>query len=117
VNGTSKHATLLILAWASLGASLLALLAVAERLLAAAWQWYKFSGYETPGVITLSSRTAWLFAGLMGVLILVALVIRRLEARSSGRASTIARLSFWISAMAIALFVVLAFSGLNHWRP
>jgi nitric oxide reductase large subunit len=117
MSGINKHAVLLVLAWTSLGASLLALLAVAERLFAALWQWYKFSGYETPGVITLSSRTAWLFAALMMALIMVSLAIRRLEAQSTGRASAIARLSFWTSAISITLFVALAFSSLNHWRP
>lgn len=117
MTGTSKHAALLVLAWTSLGASLLALLAVAERLFAALWQWYKFSGYEAPGVITLSSRTAWLFAALMTALMMVSLAIRRLDAKSTGRASAIAQLAFWTSAMAVALFVVLGFSGLNHWRP
>ena len=117
MTNSRKHAALLVLAWASLGTSVLGLLALAERLFSAGWQWYKFSGYETPGVITLSIRTAWWFVGLIGGLILVSLVICKLEAGSTGSAPTIARFSFWISTTALALFALLGFSGLNHWRP
>ena len=114
---SSKHTVLLVWAWIALSASLLALLAVADRLFAAVWQWYKFSGYETAGVVTLSIQTAWLFAGVMGGLILVTLLIRHLDAGAGGRVSAIARRSFWISIVASALFVLLGLSGLNHWRP
>jgi uncharacterized membrane protein SirB2 len=92
------------------------MLGVLERLANALWQSYKFAGYETLGVITLSARTGWLLAGVIGVLVLIALVIRRMDAHS-GRASKVARYAIVVSLASFALYLLIAFTGLNQWRP
>jgi hypothetical protein len=107
---------LLLLAWATLTGSLLIMLGVFERLANALWQSYKFAGYETPGFVTLSARTGWLVAGAIGALVLVALVIRKLDT-NSGRASKVAGYAIVASLTSFALYLLIAFSGLNQWRP
>jgi len=106
------------------GASLATLVAalalstpVLDRLVDAAWQWYKFAGYSGAGHITLSLKTGQLFTALLAVTFGSALWFNRLATR---RAASLAnRWSFWAMCIAVAAFVaywMLGMSTLNVWR-
>lgn len=96
--------------------ALTSLLMVGERAVAAVWQWYKFYGYETPGVITLGKQTGILFAVCMAGLALGCLAVRRAGARSDARAVKLSRITLVLVCVSIALYCGLAFSPLNVWR-
>ena len=107
-----QAASLILLAIASVFAAL-----VAERVVAALWQWYKFYGYSV-GYATLSARTAFYFllcaAGLLAAAFLIRLQALRFgitfAARSASASSNILGLSVFV-------YLALAFSPLNVWRP
>jgi hypothetical protein len=90
---------------------------VVERLIAAAWQWYKFSGYSEDGHINLSFRTGLFFSGLFAVIFGVSLLINRLARRRSAHHA--AAWSLWaiLGVVAVtAAYWLLGVSGLNAWR-
>lgn len=100
-----------------LGSSSVVGVLVAERVSAALWQWYMFYGY-TAGYVTLSLRTAFYFLLGTAVLLAAAFLIRRhalrrgytLAARSASASASILGISVFV-------FLALAFSPLNAWRP
>ena len=102
---------------ATLVAALALSVPLLERLTAAAWQWYKFAGYPSAGVITLSLETGQLFSVLLAVTFGLALWFNWLASR---RAESSAKL--WsFCAMCVAAAVLLAYwtlgaSSLNVWR-
>jgi uncharacterized membrane protein len=94
------------------------MLLVLERATAALWQWYKFLGFESPGVITLSVSAAWVFAATAGGLAATGCLVYFYGARSgASRVIPVAKGTIFLSLAAIALYSVVAFSPLNHWRP
>ena len=105
-------------------ASLVALVAalalsipVFERVIAAAWQWYKFAGYSDNGHITLSLRTGLLFSGLLAVTFGASLLLNRLARHRSARHA--AAWSLWAMLVVLAVtaaYWLLGVSGLNAWR-
>lgn len=54
-----------IAALAALAVAVALSIPVVERLIAAAWQWYKFAGYSNDGHIALSLNTGLLFSSLL----------------------------------------------------
>lgn len=98
--------------------SVMLLLAVAERVASALWQWFKFLGYETAGVITLSLRTGVGFVVVSVLLILACVSVRKLS--ETRKAMVSARLSKWallISCISLVVYCAVALSPLNAWRP
>ncbi|WP_308365252.1 MULTISPECIES: hypothetical protein [unclassified Microbulbifer] len=101
-----------------LSAAIVNILLVFERVISAIWQWYKFYGYETEGAITLSMKTAWLYLALSGLLILACFFIGALS-KAKGVLIGL-RFSNWALAMSffsVVIYLLLAFSPLNQWRP
>lgn len=97
--------------------ALISLLMVGERAIAALWQWYKFYGYETPGVITLSKQTGVFFAVGMVVLALACFAVKRAGERSDVRVAKLSRMALALVCVGTVLYCGLAFSPLNVWRP
>ncbi|MBJ7575456.1 hypothetical protein [Luteimonas sp. MC1828] len=90
---------------------------VAERLIAAIWQWYKFAGYSDAGYITLSLRTGLLFSGLLAATLGSALWFNRLaKRRAAPFAKSMSSLAVWVAAAVLATYWLLGMSGLNAWR-
>lgn len=88
---------------------------VIERWVSALWQMYKFSGYETTGVITLSKSSSVLYS----VFLLMIFLVASLGGYLSMSESRLKSIFFWsqiISMATFVLFFVLAFSPLNVWR-
>lgn len=107
-----------LMAFLLLAVAMVSFLAVAERVFAALWQWYKFFGYEVAGVITLSKRAGGGFVVASALVILACAVVRK--ASDARMALTSARLSKWallISCTSLALYCLIALSPLNAWRP
>lgn len=105
-------------AWLVLAASAILMFLVLERAASAAWQWYKFSGYESPGIITLSVSAAWVFAVIAGALAAMGCLVYCLGVRSGAlSAIRVAKGSIYLLLTAVALYIAVAFSPLNHWRP
>ncbi|GAB2498671.1 hypothetical protein GCM10027084_09760 [Pseudoxanthomonas sangjuensis] len=102
-------------------AALIAALALstplAERFIAAIWQWYKFSGYSGAGHITLSLKTGLLFSGLLAATFGSALWFNQLaKHRTATRARSLSFLAMWISVTVLAAYWLLGMSNLNVWR-
>ena len=97
--------------------ALLAAWLVLDRLQAAAWMWFKFHGYGEHGWITLGRTTAWYFSCGMTGLVLCAAGLWH-SARSSGLhlAARLARLALLLAVGSLAVYWLLASSGLNRWR-
>ena len=102
---------------AALAAAVALSVPVVERLVAAAWQWYKFAGYSNNGYINLSLSTGLLFSSLLAITFGFALCVNRIAARRSVR-----RAAAWsLSAMSVTVAVAAAYwllglSNLNAWR-
>jgi len=98
--------------------SVASLVLVGERVVAALWQWYKFYGYSTLGVITLSKDTALTFTLLVGAAVVIsystALASKRLSETIGFLLSKFASLLYLAS---LCLFWLVAVSPLNQWRP
>lgn len=110
-------ATLRLVSVLLLFASSLAFLLVAERAVAALWQWYMFQGYPTNGIITLSLRTAATFTVTMATLLVSSQFVTRVsKRRSEAPGYRLARFATLISAGAFALYWLVALSPLNEWR-
>ena len=110
-------ATLRLVSVLLLFASSLAFLLVAERAVAALWQWYMFYGYPTKGIITLSLRTAATFTVTMAALLVSSQLVTRVsKRRSEAPGYRLAKLATLISAGAFALYWLVALSPLNEWR-
>ncbi len=90
---------------------------VVERLIAAAWQWYKFAGYSHDGHISLSLRTGLIFSGLLAVTFFVSVLLNSLaNRRSATRAMAWSRWAMYLVLVVGALYWLLGVSGLNAWR-
>lgn len=109
--------------WLKVSASLLlvfsvvSLLAVSERVIAAIWQWYKFFGYETAGVITLSKRTGAGFVIASMAAILACVIVKRLSERKALIGVRLSKWALFISCASLAMYCAIALSPLNAWRP
>lgn len=110
-------ATLRLVSVLLLLASSLAFLLVAERAVAALWQWYMFHGYPTKGIITLSLRTAATFTATMAALLASSQFVTRVsKRRSEVPGYRLGKFATLISAGAFALYWLVALSPLNEWR-
>lgn len=110
-------ATLRLVSVLLLLASSLAFLLVAERAVAALWQWYMFQGCPTNGIITLSLRTAVIFTVTMAALLVsLQFVTRVSKHRSETPGYRLAKFATLISTGAFALYWLVALSPLNEWR-
>ncbi len=110
-------ATLRLASVVLLLASSLAFLLVAERAVAALWQWYKFYGYPTKGIITLSLRTAATFTVTVTALLVSAQFVTRVsKRRSEAPGYRLGKFATLITAGAFALYWLVALSPLNEWR-
>ncbi len=102
----------------SLGLVALLLALVLERTHAALWQLYKFHGYETAGVITLSKNTGWHFAACTALLCAVLLALRYAARRACAKIpERITSIGLVGLVLAASLYAFIAFGPLNHWRP
>lgn len=98
--------------------SIVSLLLVLERAATALWQNYKFFGYETAGVVTLSMRTGGSFIVVSVLLIGACLLVKTLS--DTRKALECARLSKWALltlCTSVVIYSALALSPLNAWRP
>lgn len=95
----------------------ISLFMVSERAIAALWQWYKFYGYETAGVITLSKQAGVLFAVFAVTIALMCLKLKKIGELSDARVARLSKWSLTIVCASIALYCGLASSPLNSWRP
>ena len=91
--------------------------AVVERLVAAIWQWYKFSGYSNDGHITLSFNTAIHFSLAVAATFFLSLVVNRISAlRSLSGPRALSLWAIYVSAASAATYWILGLSSLNAWR-
>ena len=100
-----------------LAISTLLLLLVAERAVSAIWQWYKFHGYDTAGVITLSKSAGIAFFAASIGLTGASLFVRRVSVARQDPVS--ARVSMWavlVLIFGLGVYIALALSPLNVWR-
>jgi uncharacterized membrane protein len=110
--------TLLVAASVSLLAALALALPVAERVAAAAWQWFKFYGYSNNGQVNLSFSTGLEFTGAAVVTFGLAWVLNRLAKRKSAVPAELAsRAAIGVCAAALGSYWILGMSSLNAWRP
>lgn len=97
--------------------ALFSLLLVAERVVAALWQWYKFLGYETIGVITLSSSMALVFVGASTALVSFCLMVKSLCVKYGDQlGARLAQYAIVIACVSFLLYWATALSPLNEWR-
>ncbi len=90
---------------------------VVERLIAASWQWYKFTGYSNDGHISLGLTTGLLFSVLLVAVFGVALLVHRLAKRqSANRAVAWSQWAMYVALAVLAAYWLLGTSGLNAWR-
>jgi hypothetical protein len=102
---------------AALAAAVALSVPVLERLIAAAWLWYKFAGYSNDGYINLSLKTGYLFSGLLATTFGFALCVNRIAARRSAHRA--AAWSLWAMHVTVGVVVaywLLGWSPLNAWR-
>jgi len=102
-------------------ATLLAALALAvpllDRLIDAAWQWYKFAGYSSAGHITLSLTTGQAFSVLLAATFGCGLWFHRLaNNRSASHAKRLAFCAMCVTVVVLASYWLLGVSSLNVWR-
>lgn len=112
-----SNSGLFVAAIVLLALALISLIMVGERAIAALWQWYKFYGYETLGIITLSKQTGVFFAVCTVALALACLKVKRAGDLSDARAAKLSRMALAFFCVSIVLYCGLAFSPLNVWRP
>jgi len=102
----------------TLAAALALCIPVAERLLAAIWQWYKFAGYSDDGHISLSIEAGLLFSTLLAVLFLSGLWLYQLaKRRAAVHAKHWSFMAVCTAVAAAAGYWLLGASSLNVWRP
>ena len=105
---------------ASLGALVAAFglsVPVAERIVAAIWQWYKFAGHSNNGHINLSLHSGLLFSCIVVAVFGVALLLHRLaKLHSANRAVTWSQWAMYVALAVFAAYWLLGVSGLNAWR-
>lgn len=90
---------------------------VIERLIAAAWQWYKFSGYSNDGHISISFSIGLIFSGVLAATFVLTFALNRYAKRQSAtRAVTWSRLAMYIVVAVAVVYWLLGMSGLNAWR-
>jgi hypothetical protein len=112
---SSKALTATSLAVLAVALTLFAL--VLERLSAAMWQWYKFSGYSDDGHITLSFRTGLYFSAVLASTFGIAFWLNRTANREAApRAVRWSFLAMCVAALALVAYWLLGASSLNVWR-
>ena len=112
---TIKIAELLSLA--SLAAASTLALPLVERLVATAWQSYKFAGTANDGYISLSFKAALLFSMLLAGTFLAALSAHiHAECNQAIRASAWSRWAMFIVVVVAAFYWLLSNGALNNWR-
>jgi hypothetical protein len=112
-----KDKVLKIASLATLTSALVLLALVIERLMAAAWQWYKFSGYSNDGHISLSLRTGLVFSCVLVVVFAGAVCLHRLAKRCSAtHAVAYSRWAIYIVMVVIFSYWLLGMSSFNVWR-
>jgi hypothetical protein len=89
--------------------------AVAERIAAAIWQWYKFKDYGGGGHVTLSRQTAIEFYCLSSMFILISIACARMMVRQSNCSKWIAWLPVFLFTAGVFAYTLLAFSPFNSW--
>ncbi len=88
-----------------------------ERVLAAAWQWFKFAGYSNDGHISLSYSTGLAYSAALAAIFIVSLALSHVaRAGSIHRAKRISGFSAVIAALSGVTYWLLALSPLNSWR-
>ena len=91
---------------------------VGERGASALWQWYKFIGYPTPGVVTLSLNTGlWFSASAVTLLLLAVLALRASRRRSDDVGAFLSKSAIFLYVGGLLLYWLIALSPLNLWRP
>ena len=96
--------------------SVCSLMMVASRALDALWQLYMFSGYDTPGVITLSARTGRQFFYFSLLLIASSMILEAVSAmRQLKIEARLARYGWSVATISLGLYGVIAFRPLNDW--
>ena len=114
---TRSIQALSVACFASLLAALALSVPVIERLIAAAWQWYKFVGYSNDGHISLSFNTGLIFSGILAATFGVAFFLNRLGKRqSAARAVAWSRWAMYIVVAVAIVYWLLGMSSLNAWR-
>lgn len=102
---------------ATLVAALMLSAPIAERFIAAIWQWHKFAGYSNDGHVSLSLKTGLLFSGLLAVTFGFALWFNRLAKHCvAPRARNWSFLAMCVAATVVVAYWLLGVSGLNVWR-
>ena len=90
---------------------------VIERVVAAAWQWFKFAGYSNDGQINLSLSTGLFFSGLLAAVFALALGLNhRARRHSAVRAIVWSRWAMYVVATVAVCYWLLGMSSLNAWR-
>jgi hypothetical protein len=110
--------SLLVTSLAALAAAVALSIPVAERLLGAVWQWYKFAGHGDDGHITLSLRTGLVFTALLAATFCSALGVNRIARhRQATYAAAWSYRAMSVATLATAAYWLLGMSSLNVWRP
>ncbi|WP_437592120.1 hypothetical protein [Sorangium sp. So ce1000] len=114
---TSQSRALSAASLASLLAALALSIPFVERVVAAAWQWYKFANYSDDGRISLSLQTGLFFSAALAFTFGLALGLNRAAKRQSA-AQTLAwsRWSMYVAAVVAVSYWTLGMSSLNVWR-
>lgn len=114
-NRTIKFAEILSLT--TLAAASVLALPLTERLVAAAWQSYKFARYANDGHINLSFKTGLVFSVLLAVTFAAAFSANILAKRyGATRALAWSSCAMFVVVAAAASYWQLGISALNPWR-
>lgn len=98
--------------------STVSLIMVAERAVSAVWQKYLFFGYETMGVITLSRRTGAIFLVSSLMLMMACALSKKIsDVKAEPRCSKASKWAFLTSCLSVIIYLAIACSPLNAWRP
>ena len=102
-----------------LSSSFLIFVLVIDRIFDAAWQYYKFWGFDgSGGVITLSLTTAYTFwIGVSLVIIVSSFYYRRLLNNQIKFPAKVVKFSLFLTGLSGIMYSILALSSLNVWRP
>ena len=98
--------------------SVVLFLIVGQRVAAAAWQWYMFYGYPTPGVVSLSLRTGVLFSFVSVIFAALSVFNYILGKRfQEGVGCFISKCASLVFLLGLIVYWSLAMSPLNQWAP
>ena len=106
-----------IASYATLVVALALSVPVAERLIGATWQWYKFAGHSNNGHISLSLNTGLWFSCVLAVTFGLALWLHRIaKHRPAPRARVVSLSAMGVVAVVAMAYWLLGVSSLNAWR-